>query len=375
MKKIGILTITPNIGFGGNLQAYALQELLMSLTGFRVEIINYRRRILFRERFLYFVHFLRCVLKGRFAKFSQRAELRYRCRNILPFHRDSLVFSKRVFVGKSFRNYVNANYDYVVVGSDQVWRPKYVASIYDYFLMGIRPGIQKIAYAASLGVDEWEYSPRQTAVCRQLLQEFSYVSVRELSAVSLIKRELGYQGSVWCDLDPTMVVDSQVYDRLVIPNRYRRPYMFSYILDSTEGAVAFKKTAESLMGLDVVEFNTAAEDSAKPLKQRVAPPITEWVSGIYHSDFVITDSFHGCVFSIIFNKPFMVYVNERRGGARFHSLLSLFKLESRIYAFDTIKSSKVMLQPIDWVSVNDIIRRKRHEITGRLKAFFNNDTL
>ena len=96
------------------------------------------------------------------------------------------------------------------------------------------------------------------------------------------------------------------------------------------------------------------------IQKCIFPPIEQWIKGFMDADFVVTDSFHGTVFSIIFNKPFVAIVNKERGAARFTSLLNMFGLSDRlVYSIDDIE--KIYSKSIDYDHVNDVLRSKRIE--------------
>ena len=99
--------------------------------------------------------------------------------------------------------------------------------------------------------------------------------------------------------------------------------------------------------------NSRYEEFGAPLEERIQQPVEKWLRAFYDAEFVITDSFHACVFSIIFNKPFIVYGNKERGYARFDSLLKIFGLEERI-ATSLNDIDKIINKPIDWNNVNSI---------------------
>ena len=97
-----------------------------------------------------------------------------------------------------------------------------------------------------------------------------------------------------------------------------------------------------------------------PVEQRIQPPLGQWLRSFKEAEFVFTDSFHATVFSIIFNKPFIVYANKERGAARFESLLSVFGLEDRIvYKSDDFDINK--LNEINYVKVNSKLEGLRKE--------------
>ena len=106
--------------------------------------------------------------------------------------------------------------------------------------------------------------------------------------------------------------------------------------------------------------NSKYDNEEAPLEERIQQPVEKWLRAFYDAEFVITDSFHACVFSIIFNKPFIVYGNKERGYARFESLLSLFALEDRLVS-SPCEVNKVLQATIDWDRVNSIRKQKKEE--------------
>lgn len=372
--RIGILTITPTVGFGGLLQAYALQQTLNTLTGSEVEIINYKPKISIRQHLSYFISsVIKKVCKQEFVKYTINSEYSYRIQNLRSFHKYCLKYSPIVHPGISFSRLANSRYDVIVVGSDQVWRPKYVLSIKDFFLENVSSKIKKISYAASLGVDDWEFNIQDTQDCSRLINSFDYVSVREKEAKVLIEKNLNYNKNIYWDLDPTLLANSSIYNELLIPSSRHKPHIFSYILDKSNDKSNIQNLISNYLNKDVFDFNTGGEDSSQSLNNRVAPPIEEWVSGIYNSDFVITDSFHGCVFSIIFNKPFVAYVNKERGANRFISLLSMLNLEKQmIYSYEDFDQS-LLTNIINWKRVNEIIEEQRAMILHKLKTILSKE--
>ena len=117
-----------------------------------------------------------------------------------------------------------------------------------------------------------------------------------------------------------------------------------------------KKHNPLLKELDIKPFQVNAEfnncKSELELEKRIYPTVTSWLKGFDDAKYVVTDSFHGCAFAILFNKPFIVYGNKERGMSRFNSLLKLFDLEDRlVYSVNEISDNKIY-QEIDWGRVN-----------------------
>ena len=134
------------------------------------------------------------------------------------------------------------DFDAIIVGSDQVWRTCYNPQIENAFLDFAKEWkhVRRIAYAPSFGIDEWEYSEEQTQKCRQLVQKFDAVSVREVSGVKLCREYLGVEAKHV--LDPTMLLDKEDYLYLISRAEVVRHSntLLQYVLDKNEDRVAIE---------------------------------------------------------------------------------------------------------------------------------------
>ena len=244
--------------------------------------------------------------------------------------------------------------DAIIVGSDQVWRPVYSPGQSDYFFKFLPFGkkIRRISYAASFGVDECPFNQEEQRAYSELLKHFSAVSVREASAVGICRDTLKVEATLV--LDPTMLLDSTDYAGLTA-ERQSRGKLFCYVLDRTEEkqkAIASISLETGLKHFEVLpELPNTVYNVYNDIEKCVQPPLESWLSAFQEAEMVITDSFHGTVFSIIFNKPFWVIGNPNRGMARFHSLLNMFGLEHRLVTEDSIADIDIR-EAIDWQRVN-----------------------
>ncbi len=249
------------------------------------------------------------------------------------------------------------NFNAYIVGSDQVWRPMYSPNLMTYFLDFVKNdnSVKKIAYAASFGVDNWEFSEDQTLEAAQLAPQFDLITVRESSGIDLVAKYLKCHASHV--LDPTLLLKRDDYLKLI-----ENPtcglinpdgQLFCYVLDDAPILSEAVKSCESSTGFKSYFCNYSTPigkiKSKKNKDECVVPPVEQWLKSFDEAKMVVTDSFHGVVFSIIFNKPFWVVSNHSRGAARFTSLLRLFSLENRIVS-DPSKIDWEM--PIDWKSIN-----------------------
>ncbi len=363
--KIAILTQPLKSNYGGMLQAFALQKVIKRC-GHEVVTIDRRnnQRSLFRtflslSKRLLFRAFSKKIIKNFSAEQYQTI-----FRNTSEFIHQNIVLSEVIDTDDKIKNHFNEHrYDAVVVGSDQTWRPCYSPSIYNFYLDFLEDSeIKKIAYASSFGVDNWEYSKLQSARCSALAKKFDAVSVREAFGVELCRRHFGVESE--CVLDPTLLLSKDDYIAhfnigLTLDSKRK---LFTYILDSSCGKTDIINMVSRSLGLE--RFKHQPEMSlecfeSKNAKDYVYPSVNGWVKSFHDADYVVTDSFHGCVFSIIFNKPFLVIANEGRGLSRFKSLLKIFNLEKRLILNPADVTVEIISEPIDWLSVDRVLEQQK----------------
>lgn len=373
--KIAIMTQPLGRNYGGMMQAYALQKVLRDM-GHEAVTINYNSK---QPSFLY----KKARLAYRLAKKvtgKRKAAINFE-KNIGFFTQDNQKFidsniiqSKYIDNDRDLKKYFKKNkYQAVIVGSDQTWRPKYSPNIYNYYLNFLtnRNKIKKIAYASSFGVDSWEYSAKETEKCAKLAILFDAISVREQSGVELCKKYLGVDSE--CVLDPTMLLDKEDYLEL-IGDRYKQGKsegVYTYFLDANED----KTTATQYVAdkLDTYTYNCQAKSSlddlsSNDLKDYKIPAIQDWLASFANAEFILTDSFHGMVFSIIFDKPFLVIVNKERGATRFESLLEkMGSLNSLILEPSEISKGRVNIRHIEPVT-----KKTLEEIRTKSLSFIKN---
>lgn len=260
------------------------------------------------------------------------------------------------------------SFDAFVVGSDQVWRPKYVPDIYHYYLNFVPENIpaKRIAYAPSFGTEDWEYNEEQHVICQKLIRRFKAISVREKSGVSLCKKYFDIDAE--CVLDPTLLLTKEDYLKVLDDKVSRKEKILSYyFLDETVDKIAFMNSISKHLGLKSHRINTKTEDANARLKDRIAPSIEKWLGGFAKSEFVIVDSFHAMVFAIVFNVPFIVVANAVRGLARFTSLLDLLGLSDRLVTDVTKVTFELLNVSIDWNKVNETLIAERNRCISFLQ--------
>lgn len=359
--KIGILTLPLTYNYGGILQNYALQKILKDM-GHEVTTLNlpYNRNLPSWDILL--KRFAKCLLTG----FKSYVFYEIKYNGWLPLMRkETDKFIERYInlteVIKDFNSLKNKDFDAIVVGSDQIWRPcMYGGNPANTYLAFAKEWkTKRISYAASFGSDTWELDDAKTKECSNLIRIFDAVSVREQSGVDLCLKY--YNVNATQVLDPTLLLNSDEYLHLIdignVPKSEGN--LFNYILDGSETKESLTLHIANVKKMTPFKVNSNDSNVKCPLEDRIAQPVESWLRGFYDADFILTDSFHACVFSIIFKKQFVVVANKERGLARFKTLLSTFGLEDRM--IENVEDFENLKTVIDYDSVYDILDKKKEE--------------
>lgn len=356
--KVAILTQPLGHNYGGLLQAYALQAYLKRL-GCEVETLD--RRVEGAGKIPLKRHGLNLarLALGRIKSLPTQSRKALVLSELADFRDRRLILSPTIDSEQAVRDYYRERrFDAFVVGSDQVWRPRYSPSILNFyldFLDDIKCPAKRIAYAASFGVDDWEYASEQTEKCKNLAQKFDAISVRENSAVELCTEKLGVTAQ--CVVDPTLLLEPAEYETLIAeceesPNA---GCVLSYVLDPAPEKRAIAENAGRVLGAEMFSIKpeySVTQVRAKDIEKCRFPSVEDWLQAFHDASFVVTDSFHGTVFSILFNKPFIAVGNSDRGMARFESLLSQLGLTERLVADPREVSQELLHSQIGWDAVN-----------------------
>lgn len=373
--EILILTQPLHTNYSGLLQAYALQQILK---GMGHDVVTDRLGVVRKLplwnralRFLYHaVQF--CILKNYryypyrylFVSFDKESKAKrsisINTERFVNTHIDTIDLLTR-----SNESVIDAvrQFDAIVVGSDQVWRAT-MSDIPTYFLSFTKAiNVKRIAYAASFGTDDLnEYSKMDMKIASESIKLFDAVSVREKSGVHLC-RDYFKMDAVHV-LDPTMLLSKDDYLKLI--EEEDKPcsenILLTYVLDRTQEKNDIIQRVGEALHLTSCEngavkyFSNVVESN---VSECIYPSVSRWVAGFRDAQFVVTDSFHGTVFSIIFNKPFVAILNSKRGSSRFISLLSVLGLENRLIS-TTNDLLEEHLKPIDYTEVNKILNDWRY---------------
>lgn len=374
--RIGILTLPLHTNYGGILQAYALQTVLERM-GHEVVVFDCPLR-----------KFELPIWKKPLC-YSKRIIKRYILQDKgTLINKEKIDFEKGRYFRKNTQHFINAyihryvvrkledlkkdDIDAIVVGSDQIWRMLYFKSMWftkraanAFLAFTAGWNIKRIAYAASFGNNTPEIPEREIEDCRKAISLFNAVSVREESGVKICKYLFGIDAQ-WV-LDPTMLLSSDDYIKLIGGNMGQSRTtgtLMSYVLDENSDVSDLRATIAKQKNLRINITNIAV-NGIEQNELTPQPPVENWLQSFLDADFVINDSFHACVFSILFHKQFIVYGNKDRGMERFTSLLGMFGLQDRLV---TSSSEYKPLPDIDYTKVDRILKEKRQEAMSFLES-------
>lgn len=360
-----IITIAYGENYGNRLQNYALQE---TLKGLGLETVTVRHQLKmgetgFRKILRHIKNTVKIILGKPYGK-----SRRLRVKRFRVFNSKNIVYSKEVLGNNAASESLDNRYDYYIVGSDQVWNTEFgdISSNINNFLASFTDGSKRIAYAASFGQN---YIPQQyKRLFEKELPKFKAISVREASGVPLVE-SCGAEAEVV--LDPTMMLTTKSWDKLSKKPKYvdDSAFIVTYFLGGrSETIEAYITQVANGRKIYNLESEQLSDEKIKNLDIYLTTP-DEFVWLFAHADCILTDSFHGTVFSILYHRPFMVFdriVNGKKSGmeSRIDTLLSTFHLEQCRGNIDNPCGEPV---DGDWDEVEKILATERDKSINFLK--------
>ena len=343
MKKIGIITITDYLNYGNRLQNYASQELLKSM-GFEVEsIVNYpvkgnNENLSLKSRL---INALKQSPVTLFKKGIEKIqEKRNREKYLAGQKAKDLSFRKYntkhidetdfVVTTNDIPADLGSQYDYFVVGSDQIWNPniRYGSSV-DFLTFA--PKEKRIALAPSFGVSTiaQKYEERYS----KWISEMAFLSVREGAGAELIKKLTGREAPVL--IDPTLMLTPEQWLKVAEPARMKpkSKYLLTYFIGAL--SAKRKKALQELADKNFLEIIHLK--NLEDFDRYDANP-GEFIDYIHCADLICTDSFHSVIFSMQMRKPFLIFDREGKSApmsSRIDTLLSTFHFKDRKYSNNT----------------------------------------
>lgn len=356
--KVGIITMVSD-NYGNRLQNYALQQVLVGL-GNRVETLNNP----WEENYNYRKEWLKSNAKKIFY-YITRKPVRYRRKlEFEKFNKRNIVFSN-FWLNKSSDRLKAANfYDLFVCGSDQIWNSE-AKEITGKYFADFAEMDKRASYAASFGIEEVVQSRKNEFF--KYLKGLNYISVREQSGVEIVKSLTGR--NAFCHLDPTLLLQADEWDKISSETMEdKQRCVFCYFLGRpSEKLLQVLNSYQIKYNVKVCSIFSEGNST----HNNVGP--SEFVSLIKNSEFVLTDSFHGTVFSIIYHKPFYTFSRcgvKKSMDTRVTSLLEVLKLSER---FEPKHLTIEGAPKIDYNKVDVLLNQERKKAIDYLTAITTAD--
>lgn len=354
--KIGIITMPLCANYGGTLQNWALQQVLIKMGHDPITLrfpvmyqgmssVKYWTKVFPMQAARFVIH---KFIGGKYEMPQTIGVWKKNVRGMERFVNEHIKVTEYL-PSLNMDDVRRYGIEALVVGSDQIWRPVMYDAIKYYFLgFAEDSDILRIAYAPSVALEEWPYRPEITVKLRELIKKFSAVSVREKSSIELVKENLGVDAQ-WV-LDPTMLLNKEDYIEVCkdVPH-CKKPFVFAYILDMTDEKMTMAEQIAKHMQCNV-QYLTAQ-------KTKPDDTIEKWLANFRDAAYVITDSYHGTAFSLIFQKQFCCFYNTKRGNARMESLKMISGLNDRFINESSIFSNS----EIDYDAVDKNIELMREK--------------
>jgi len=366
-RKIGILTFIWSVNYGAKLQALALQSVVSSL-GFECEAISYKRKEDSRIR-----ESIRHLQSGQLKRPVRELLLEainwkrtWRFRNFTSQH--IRLSPKTCFSLADLANRAE-NYDAIICGSDQVWNPDLTGESQLSYLLDFpnKSALRRIAYAPSLGNDTLDEKWHDTF--KRCLSKFDTISVREKSAGALISSLVGRE--IPSVLDPTLLLSREQWSKYTSNVEISEPYLLVYSFGFPAGLKKLVERIANNKGLKIVTFHKQRHYTNEFNRYPNAGP-REFLGLFSKADFVITNSFHGTAFSLIFKKPFFSVTNKR--GTRLKDLLTDLGIENRIVLSEGIKDALFDDTEINYAEVDKrLLMLREHSMNFLKNSLDKND--
>ena len=344
MKKAGIITIFGEYNFGNRLQNYAVQQVLRK-NGLDVETIKY-------------------IGMDDYAPIISNEICENRLKKFKTFNHNYIDFAKdTLYKEYETPNSLKEDYDYIVLGSDQIWNYTLDKIFSDKAFGSFVPKSKRFSLSASFGINHGpEDGSDFYSMYKVNLQDMKAISVRETTGKDIVKKLTG-RDDVQVLIDPTMMLESTEWDKIIIkPDSLKND---KFIVKSFLGNASDKILKE----LDRIADENDCE--IIDVSDRNSPYYDMGPSEFLYLEknafLVATDSFHSCVFSILFSTPFVVFERQDNKLESMHSrietLLEKFELEYRIFE-DKITED---ILSNDYSAVQEILEKERSKADNFLK--------
>ncbi len=373
MKKVALAINYDYHDYGGMLQAFATQRALLK-SGVDSEAIDFDnlKNDITKRKWKYFLSNLLDISivreKAKVIEKKIKQKLNKALRNNLE-KRDAAFdrfCSANFKVSRKFESWKELTesckaYDSVIVGSDQLWLPSNVCA--DYYTLSFVPdNVNKVAYATSFGIGR--IPTKYEGAYVKFLSRINHLSAREFSGKEIIKKLIGRDVPQVCD--PALLLDSSDWDEVASLRIIPEKYIFCYFMGDNPDQRDFVKKLAAKTGCKIVallhldQYISSDESYADYTPYDASP--ADFVSLVKHADFVCTDSFHGTVFSIIYDRNFFTFMRFKKKASlstntRIESLLNTFGLTNRLFEGDASINGDLSID--NWTEIQQRVSAMR----------------
>lgn len=353
MKKIGILTFHSVLNYGGMLQAYALNKYL-NKNGFDTYTIDYDSPDVTNEYKLIYTDIKRLGIKkctkGNIRKILNLRTNYKRKKEFKKFKNTYIKMTERLKNKKDIIDELNqGKYDYIITGSDQVWNKQLTGTSEEIYLldMKLKESVKKVSYAASIGNDK--ISEEELKKIDTILNDYTYISVRENTLNEKLKEISNKKISTV--LDPTLLLSDKEWKEIMCKDRVEEKYICVYMLQRNDRIIEVVNNISKFLNLKVIHFDDKKIYQNELTNYYEAGP-DKFISIINNAEFVITNSFHGMVFSILLEKQFVAIPHTTRSSRQYNLLQSL-KLSDRMIGNEKKDYQRYINEKIDYKEVKN----------------------
>lgn len=357
--KIGITTFHRAVNYGAILQTYALQQALKK-EKIESEVIDYRDNKIDNTYKLFYNKSPKRIVRD----VMYYTILSKRNKNFQKFIDNNITLSQKKLVNVEQLKSIENNYDKFITGSDQVFNYRLTNWDKNYFLDFVSDNSKKNSYAASFGLEEIPDSEKDEYI--RLLNNFNHISVREDTGEKIVKNLTNKKATV--DLDPTFLIDKEEWKKIAIKPKETN-YIILFAMQKNDSIMKIATKLAEKTGCEIIFITDSRKRRVKgKYKYSLSPE--EWLGYFLNARYIVTNSFHGLAFSIIFNKDFFLELQKppATANSRLEKLLDIFELRNRQVINQEIKDINICT---DWNRVNEKLKVEKEKSLNTLRNIIN----
>lgn len=373
--KIGIVTWFHHKNYGTILQAYALQKFLKS-KGYNCVLVNYipinKKTFLEKIKSGNLKHRIASKIESRRFKFLEshiKEMILERNRAFENFVTKNIDFTQKAQTSRELFK-LNETIDCFICGSDQIWNPENFNGV--YYLNFVNEKNKKISYAPSFGVSHIPTSKIEEI--RQLVNKFDWLSVREDKGASILKDLT--QKDIEVVVDPTLLLSKTDWEQISVSPNINEDYILCYFLGDRKEYWRAVQDLQRITKHKVIIIPARFNAYLKKYEIRTSTSPEEFIGLIKNAKLVLTDSYHGVIFSLKFERDFYVFKrfkdkDKRSQNSRIYNILKMLNLEERLVDCNVLKDYKDNYSIENYGEINKVLSREIDDSTAFLTKALN----